>query len=83
MKIKINKSSRKLENKTPKILENAIDKLSTNKRRNIAHFLTINSRNSPVIALFQTQLRSNRAVVIEAEHQQCNGLLYANITRFR
>jgi hypothetical protein len=82
MKIKINKSSRKLENKTPKILENAIDKLSTNKRRNIAHFLTINSRNNP-IALVQTQLRSNRAVVIEAEHQQCNGLLYANITRFR
>ena len=82
MKIKINKSSRKLENKTPTILENAIDKLSTNKRRNIARFLTINSRNSP-IALVQTQFRSNRAVVTEAEHQQCNGLLYANITRFR
>jgi hypothetical protein len=82
MKIKINKNSRRLENKTPNILENAIDKLSTNKKRNIFRFLTINNHSSPT-TLVQTQLRSNLAVVIEAEHQQCNGLLYANITRFR
>jgi hypothetical protein len=82
MKVKINKSSRKPKNKMPNTLENIIDKLSTNKRRGIAHFLTNNSFNSPV-TLVQIQLPLNPAQVVETERQQCNGLLYANITRIR
>lgn len=82
MKVKIDRSSGKPKNKMPNTFQKIIDKLITNKRRGIARFLTINSLNNPA-TLVQIQLRSNPAQVVEAERQQCNGLLYANITRVR
>jgi hypothetical protein len=82
MKIKIGRSSEKPKNDTPNTLGTILDKLGTNRRRDIARFLTINKHNHTTI-LAQTQPHSNPAVLVEAERQQCNGLLYANITKFR
>jgi len=79
MKIKIGRNAEKPKNNTPNTLGTT---LGTNKRRNIAHFLTIN-KHGHTTTLAQTQQHSNPAVLIEAERQQCKGLLYASITRFR
>jgi hypothetical protein len=79
MKIRIGRSAEKPKNNTPNTLGT---KLGTYKRRNITRFLTIN-KNSYTTILAQTQQNPNPAVLVEAERQQCNGLLYANITRFR
>ena len=79
MKIRIGRSAEKPKNNTPNALGT---KLGANKRRNITRFLTIN-KHSYTTLLAQTQQNPNPAVLVEAECQQCNGLLYANITRFR
>jgi hypothetical protein len=79
MKIKNGRSAEKPKNNTPNTLGTA---LGTNKRRNIARFLTINKHGHTTIPT-QTHQHPNPAVLVEAERQQCNGLLYASITRFR
>lgn len=56
-------------------------KLGTHKKQNIAHFST--NHNNHYTTLNQIQAHSNPELQIEIERQKCNGLLYANITKFK
>lgn len=82
MKVKIGSRSEKPKHNAPNTLRNVIDKFKTNKTRNVAHFLAVNN-NSHTTVLAKTQRHSNTVVSVESVRQQCNGLLYANITKIR
>ena len=80
MGIKTQRTHKKPKNKTPRLFGNITAKLRP--RKNFAHFLTSNN-NLPTIEPSKFRTHSNPATSAEIERQHCNGLLYANIARFR
>lgn len=51
-------------------------------RKSFAHFSTTNNEIS-IMEINQIHIDSNPITRAEAERQQCTGLIYANISRFR
>jgi hypothetical protein len=79
MRMQIKKTLEKPKNKTLRRLGNLTEKLRH--RKNVANFARNN--NFLTMELNQIQTHSNSKTRAELEQQQCNGLIYANIVRFR
>lgn len=79
MKIKIERTLKKPRNKIPRWFSSLTQKLR--RRNNFAHFLTGN--HLPIRELNSMRTLSNPATRTELELQQCNGLIYSNIAKFR
>ncbi len=78
MKIKINKNPRtNTSNKFGYLKE----KLYLHKKQNIANFSNYDSHIAT--ALIQGKTNSNTTINVTTELQKNNGLLYANVTKFR
>lgn len=71
---------KKPRKKIPRWLDNLTEKLRP--RKSFVRFSTINNGLS-IMEVNQIQINSNAVIQAEAERQQCNGLLYVNISRFR
>ncbi|KON31701.1 MAG: hypothetical protein AC479_08400 [miscellaneous Crenarchaeota group-6 archaeon AD8-1] len=80
LKIKIERSFKKPINKFPKSYENISKKLGLEKN---SLELFASKNNLPFIGSNQIQLSSKLAIHKELARQQYNGLIYANITKFR
>ena len=80
MRVKIERTFKKPRKKIPRWFGILAEKFRLGK--NLAHFSTINDDLS-IMELNQIQINSNPIIQAEAERQQCNGLLYVNISRFR
>lgn len=80
MRAEIESTLEKPKNRTPRLLGNFTKKLRFGK--SVAHFLG-NDDILSTLELNQIQTRKNSRVRAEAERQQSNGLIYANIAKFR
>ena len=79
MGMKTEKNLWKPINKTLKLLSNLTEKLRP--KINVARF--IENNNCFAIELNQIQTYSNARIHAEVENQQCEGLIYSNIVKFR
>jgi hypothetical protein len=80
MRVKIERALKKPRKKIPRWLDNWTEKLRP--RKSFVRFSTINNDLS-IMEVNQIQINSNPLIQAEAERQQCNGLIYVNISRFR
>ena len=80
MRTRFEKPLEKPKNRAPRWLGDLSEKFRH--KKNFAHVLARNN-NLSTAGPNQIQTHSNRAIHATVERQQCNGLIYANIVRFK